>query len=164
MKKNNFSKTDTYDGVEITFNENFNEQIEYLPANTNIIIFNNEYNCAIDNLPNQVSSIFLGREFNCSVDNLPNELKFISFGANFNHSIDCLHESVEEIRISQFYNQKINKLPKLLKKFNIVIMTKKFFVDVENDSYNYIQSTSTENHLKIYEQLELKYADVEFYY
>ncbi len=163
MYNNQYEISETTEGREINFSYEFDERIEYLPDDINIIMFNNRFNNNIDWLPNQVTHIHFGNDFDKPVDNLPNGLKFVSFGPNFSHPINCLPDSVEEIKVTQHYNsQDIKKLPKSLKIFNVCRKPKIIFDDTQ-DCVTSIDE-SIPNYYEIYSELEEKYSNVKFYY
>jgi hypothetical protein len=162
MYNDRYDLSETSEGKEINFFPGFNERIEYLPDDINIIIFNNDYNNYIDWLPNQVTHIFFGDDFNKPIDNFPNGLKFVRFGPNFSQSINCLPDSVEEIKLTQHYNHTIKKLPKSLKTFNVYHVLKIIYDDIE-DSVTTI-SEPIPNYYKIYSDLKEKYPNIKFYY
>lgn len=98
----------------IQFHPFFNANIfPYIFQHLNIIclIFGRDFNQQINNLPPNLEIIQLGNKFNHPVSNLPFKLKIIKFGREFNQSIDCLPESIEYIQLSHYFNHPIENLP-----------------------------------------------------
>jgi len=160
-----YAITQTSDGLEVCFDDDFNEPIYILPPLTTLLILGNKYNYPLDFVQDGVTGIFLGNKFNYPIENMPSGLKFIALGADFSHSIDCLPDSVEDIRVSQFYNCKINKLPKALKSFNVIQIDNIYDDEIiEGELYLVQRTYDKDKYYDYYMDLESKYPNVKFFY
>jgi len=102
--------------------------VSLLPDNLTDITFGNNFNQQVDNLPINLIELFTGNMFNQSVDKLPKNLEVLhlntTWSGKFNQSIDNLPITLNELCIYGDFNQKIDKLPNGL---NILILNETRF-------------------------------------
>lgn len=104
----------------IFFGIHFNQNVDYLPITTQVIIFGIYFNRPIDLLPNNIHFIILGYYYNQSTNNLPNSIKKIIFGYNFNKPTCNLPLKLEHLSLNCCFNQSIQYLPPNIKEIHFL--------------------------------------------
>jgi hypothetical protein len=103
---------------------NFNEELNNLPPDVEIIIFDEKlievkysvFDKSVDSLPNNLTHLTFGEDFNQSVDKLPNNLTHLTFGNRFNQKVDSLPNNLTHLTFGYSFNQLVNSLPNNLTK------------------------------------------------
>lgn len=106
--------------IELSFGDNFDSIISYIPFFIKKIEFGGIFNKKLDFLKNSNINIIkiYGGIFNQDIDNLPLTIKKIQIIGIFNKTLDNLPNELEELIInSDNFNIPINKFPDLLKTF-----------------------------------------------
>jgi hypothetical protein len=93
------------DTKTLTLPYTFNEELNNIPEETEIIIFSenlrkkeySKFNQLVDNLPENLTHLTFGKSFNHSVNNLPKKLTHLTFGEKFNQSVDYLPENLTHL-------------------------------------------------------------------
>lgn len=96
---------------DININDNYNEIINVLPFNLEILcIYNNYFNNIVNNV-----------YFTKNIDNIPLKTSYISLDiCNFNQIIDNLSNGVNELNIrGESFNQTLNNLPIFISKLRL---------------------------------------------
>jgi hypothetical protein len=106
----------------LTIPHTFNEELEDIPKETEIIIFSNDnawarrsyFNRSVDKLPKNLTHLTFGWHFNKLVNKLPKNLTHLTFSRNFNQPVDNLPENLTHLTFGEYFNIPVNNLPKNL--------------------------------------------------
>jgi hypothetical protein len=100
----------------------FNQEIENLPIDTEIIIFEenvlksqySRFNQSVDDLPPNLTYLHFGGYFNQPVNNLPSKLTHLTLGYSFDQPINNLPQNLTHLTLGFSFSQQINNLPSSL--------------------------------------------------
>jgi hypothetical protein len=126
----------TFDIVEqlkkvktVYFNQKFNQNIDDIPDNVEIICLGRYFNKPIYKLPKQITHIIFddhyapwltayadyGSKFNFPMDNIPHTLLSLKLPNSFNLPLDLLPSSLLHLSVGALFNHSLNNLPINLK-------------------------------------------------
>jgi len=98
--------------THLKFGRNFNKPINYLPINLTHLTFHyrTNFNQPVDNLPNNLTHLELWGDFNQELNHLPDCLIYLALGPRFTKKLSNLPLSIKTIRLHEHYCEDISFL------------------------------------------------------